>query len=288
MGPIALFSTFKLTPSSGKHLEGISHAHIVSLMYKLKTSSKNSDDQSIGFDRGCERRKDELAQNKNVKGKYHVRIMLKDVFEFLECQEKASYGLGHKLTLTRKKDEGVKDKAPGIADARIKVDHIYWYVPPCTPSIQLRSLKSKQILSKTPTELRYVERSVFMKEVNNQNLWKFEVGSQESMNVSIWIIIVFQQRDREDSQNLNIDTFYRLPVVSAQCIIGTEKNPDAGILLYYDDDDDDNSQGYSQIKETFRALTKDDILQPYISDDDFRCSNVRADDVGYFFYKFLI
>ena len=86
-----------------------------------------------------------------------------------------------------------------------------------------------------------------MKEVNNQNLWKFELGSQESMNVPIWIIIGFQQQDRQDSQNLNNDTFCRLPVVSAQCVIGTEKYPDAGILLNYDDDD--YSQGYHQIKK---------------------------------------
>ena len=51
LGPIALFSNYKLTTSSGKHLEKISHAHIVSLMYKLLTSSKDSDDLSIGFDR---------------------------------------------------------------------------------------------------------------------------------------------------------------------------------------------------------------------------------------------
>ena len=31
----------------------------------------------------------------------------------------------------------------------------------------------------TPTELRYIERSVFMKEVNNQKLWIFELGSKK-------------------------------------------------------------------------------------------------------------
>ena len=35
LGPRALFSTYKLTTSSGKHLENIDHAHIVSIMYKL-------------------------------------------------------------------------------------------------------------------------------------------------------------------------------------------------------------------------------------------------------------
>ena len=125
-----------------------------------------------------------------------------------------------------------------------------------------------------------------MKEVNNQNLWIFELGSQENMNVPIWIIIGVQQQDRQDSQNLNFDTLCRLPIVSAQYSIGTENYPDAGILLNYDDDD--YSQGYHQIKEAFKALTKDDILQPCISDDNFRTSNVRAHDVGYIIYFFDI
>ena len=42
------------------------------------------------------------------------------------------------------------------------------------------------------------------------------------MNVPIRIFIGFQQRDRQDSQKLNIDTFCRLPVTSAQCNIGAE------------------------------------------------------------------
>ena len=34
LAPIALFSNFKLRTSSGKHLEDISHAHLVFLLYK--------------------------------------------------------------------------------------------------------------------------------------------------------------------------------------------------------------------------------------------------------------
>ena len=55
------------------------------------------------------------------------------------------------------------------------------------------------------------------------------------------------------------------------------------------DDDDDHSEGYGQIKETFIALTKNDILKPYISDHYFRSTNAndaREDDdsVGYKLY----
>ena len=55
--------------------------------------------------------------------------MLEDVCGFAEGQEKATYGLGYKLTLTRNKDESVVDKVAGIADARDEIDHIPWYVP---------------------------------------------------------------------------------------------------------------------------------------------------------------
>ena len=155
---------------------------------------------------------------------------------------------------------------------------IAWYVPHYTPSIPKLAIIFKPILSKTPTELRYVERSVFMKEVNTQHFWTFELGTQEGTNVPIWIIVGFQQRDRQDSQKLNNETFYRPPVTSAQGIIGSEKYPDSANLLNYDDDD--YSQGYGQIKEAYKALTKDDILKPYISDQDFTSSN-NDNDLGY-------
>ena len=78
--------------------------------------------------------------------------------------------------------------------------------------------------------------------------------------------VAFQQNDRQHDQNSNNDTFVRLPVISAQVIIGTERYPDSGILLNYEDDD--YSQGNDQIKEAFKALTKDDILKPYQTEDD--------------------
>ena len=99
------------------------------------------------------------------------------------------------------------------------------------------------------------------------------------------INIVSCETGGQDLQNLNNDTFYRPLVTSAQCIIGTEKYPDSAILLDYNNDN--HSQGYGQIKEAFKSLTKDDILQPYISDNDFRSSNNNK-DIGYNLYVFDI
>ena len=51
--------------------------------------------------------------------------------------------------------------------------------------------------------------------------------------------------------------------------------------------DDDYSQGYTQIREAFGALSEDDILKPYISDNDFRSTN-DGNNIGYNLYVFDI
>ena len=210
-----------------------------------------------------------------------VLIYLKDLFGSVEHQEKATYGLGYKLTLPRNSDNYVLNKDIATNIGKIKVIATEWYVPHYTPSIPQQAILSNRILRKIPTEIQYVERSVFMKEVKTQNLWSFELGTQEGINLPIWIIVGFQQRDRQFSQSMNNDTFYRPPATSAQCIIGTEKYAGSAILLKYDNDE--HSQGYGQIKEAFRALTKDDILQPHISYHNFRSSN-DGNDIGYNLY----
>ena len=68
----------------------------------------------------------------------------------------------------------------------------------------------------------------FKKEVKTQNLCDFEFGSQETKNVPIWIIKGFQRRDTQDSQTLKSGTYCRLPVFQCQCIICTDKYPEAG------------------------------------------------------------
>ena len=49
---------FKLTTSSGKHVEDISQTLMVSLIYNLITNAKDCDDLSIGFEEDRGRQKD--------------------------------------------------------------------------------------------------------------------------------------------------------------------------------------------------------------------------------------
>ena len=52
-------------------------------------------------------------------------------------------------------------------------------------------------------------------------------------------------------------------------------------------DVDNYSQGYGQTKEAFRTFTKDDKLQPYLSDKQFRSSN-NGNEIGYKLYVFHV
>ena len=178
--------------------------------------------------------------------------------------------------MTRNTDNAVLNKANATNNAKIKIKCLEWYVPHYTPSFNEYNKLMTQVKQKTPKNLHYLERSVF-KKVNTQNFWTSELGIQKGVNVPIWIYVVFPENDRQHDQNLNNDTFITLPVICAQVFIGTDRYTDTAILLNYNDDE--YSQGYGQIKEALRALTKYNILQPYICEDDFRSSN-DGDTIG--------
>ena len=98
-----------------------------------------------------------------------------------------------------------KDNATNIDEFKSKT--FEWFLPHYNSSIPQQALVSKQILIKVPAELQFVERSVFMKEVKTQKLRSFELGTQEGRKLPIWLNIGFQQKYRQDSQDLKIDAF---------------------------------------------------------------------------------
>ena len=173
---IALFCIYKLTSSSGKLLEEVNHAHIVCLMYKILSSSKEFDDLSIGFDRSRDRRKRELTNIKNFKGKYHLRVWFRVIFGFAKHQETATYGPAYKFTLTRNTDNAVLNKANATNNAKIKINSLEVCVPHYTLSLNEYNIIMNQIKNKTPTSIHYPERSVFFERRYYSKLLDFRIG----------------------------------------------------------------------------------------------------------------
>ena len=265
LGPIALFNKYRLTNSSCKEIEEIDNAHVICLMHKLILSSRDSDDLSTGFHKSNGVRERELTNNKQTKGNYHVRIHLKIVFGSAEHHDNCTYGLGYKLTLQRKSDNHVLSDPAQANDAanlalarRVIIDDISLCVPHYTPSISNQKLMLGHIVSKTPTELTYSKRSSYMKDVTTENVWTFELGVGDGVDIPIHVIVGFMQKDQFNQQYQNIDT--QCFIVNAQCFIGSEKFPDAGINCNYAIDN--YSQAYGEIVSCFRHLAKNNILQP--------------------------
>ena len=268
LGPIAFCNKNKLTSSPGKEREETDNAHVVCLMYKLISSSRDSDDLSIGFHRSIEAQEKALTNNKKTQGNYHVRNCLKDIFGSAEHQNNCAYGLGYKLILQRSSDNHVlshpaRTSAESLVLAgRVIIDDISWYIPHYTPNKINQKLMLGHIVSKAPTELSYNIRSSYLKGVTTENNWTFELGVGERIDIPIYVIVGIMQRDHLNQQHQNKDTFYRPSVVNAQCNISSEKLPDAGISCNYAIDK--YSQAYGEIVSCFRHSAKDNILQPYI------------------------
>ena len=202
--------------------------------------------------------------------------------------------MGYKSTLQRNSDNHVLSHPTQANDAanlalagRVIVDVISWYVPHYTPSISNQKLMSSNFAFKTPTELSYIKRSSYMKDVTTENNWTFEFGVGDGIDITIYVIVGFMQGDQFNQQHQNNDTFYRPSVVNAQCLIGSEKVPDAGIKCNYATDK--YSQAYGEIVSCFRHLAKDIILQPYFTQKDFVTANNYPDgNLGYYLYVFDI
>ena len=99
LGLIAFFSKYKRTSSCGSGTEEMDNAHVICLLHKLISSSRDSDDLSIVFHISIEAQEKDMTNNKTITGNYHVRIYSKDVFGFAKYQDKCTSGLGYKPAL---------------------------------------------------------------------------------------------------------------------------------------------------------------------------------------------
>ena len=266
-GPVALFSEAKLTTSSGKHLEKIDNLHPICLMYNLLTSSQQTSQLMYGLEESTTTRRQELTNNKTEKGTFFVRIKLKELLGFAD-QEKTTYGTGYTVTLKRNTNNDVVIKGAGVDAAKVVVKDISWYIPHYVPNIENQQLVMDQILNKDPTELHYIERVVFRRDVNTNSNWTFELGNSNNESCPMFVIVGFQASSKIDSQIHNNATFDKLPISNAVCKIGSEKYPDDGIECDYDRDKYD--QAHSEIENFYLLKSETNLLNPFVDLHKFR------------------
>ena len=98
--------------------------------------------------------------------------------------------MGCSLTLKRNNnnDPIIRDNGIDAAKTDIKDIDIVWYIPHYVPSMENQQLVLNQILDKDPTELFFIERTVFRKDVNTNNNWTFELGNSRESTPSYVVV----------------------------------------------------------------------------------------------------
>ena len=81
-------------------------------------------------------------------------------------------------TLTLKRNNNNNDpiiRGNGVDAAKSVTKDIGWHIPHYTLSLENQQTMKDQLLNKDPTELFYIERVVFGKDVNTNNNWTFDL-----------------------------------------------------------------------------------------------------------------
>ena len=81
------------------------------------------------------------------------------------------------------------------------------YVEKITPNLDNQQLVPDQMLSKTPIEFYYEEPSVFRKKMKHAGMWELQLGIDSGKNFRSFVIIVFMENDKFDSQRHDYSVF---------------------------------------------------------------------------------
>ena len=130
--------------------------------------------------------------------------------------KKVTYGLGYTLTLKRNNNNDPIIRNNRVDALKIVIKDIGWHIPHYTPSLENQQIMMNQLLNKDPTELYYMERNIFRKDVNTDNNWTFDLGNSGE-STPTFVIVGFQTRDKIDSQTHDIAIFDCLPISNAVC-----------------------------------------------------------------------
>ena len=79
---------------------------------------------------------------------------------------------------------------------RVILDDISWYVSHYTPKISNQNLMLGHIVSIAATQLLYIKRSSFTKDVTIENNWAFKLGVVDGIDFPIYVIVGFMQREQ--------------------------------------------------------------------------------------------
>ena len=98
-----------------------------------------------------------------------------------------------KLSSKRKNNTNVV--VHGLRDAHasdVFIRDFTLFLPHYTPNCHQQTLVGQHVISRSPTQISYIERDVSLKNVDAQNTWSFEIRVKSCIDVPAYVIVGFQ------------------------------------------------------------------------------------------------
>ena len=191
-----------------------------------KDTTLNAEENNLGW----EIRRFQIIKNSNPKGTFSFKIPLKHIFGFCEDYDKVVYGLKHNLTLTRNNDNDAIFKADNnadgnpVANGRIDLTDIYWFMPHVTPAdknkIELYKIIERK--EKIPVGYRMIQCDSTTIDQSTSFSWRLSVKS--SPEVPRFIIVGFQT-GKSGNQLQNPSIFNNVNVSNMYVMLNSTRYP---------------------------------------------------------------
>ena len=168
--------------------------------------------------------------NSEPVGTFSFRIPLKHIFGFCEDYDKIVYGLKHNLTLTRNNDNDAiyrndNDTAGvAMADGRVVLTEISWFMPHVTPADQYKMELYKIIERKEKIPVGYRMLQCDSASVPQTKNFSWRLSVKSSPEVPRFIIIGFQA-GKSNNQQQNPSIFDNVDVINIYAMLNSTRYP---------------------------------------------------------------
>ena len=171
-----------------KYPDDFSKSQGLNQLWYKDTSVDADIDNNVGF----RIRKEYIINNPNPKGTFSFRIPLKHIFGFCEDYNKILYGMKQTLTLTRNNDNDSIFRANAIANGKVRLDKISWFMPHVMPADKdkMELYKIIERKEKIPVGYRMIQCDSASVPQSTSFTWRLAVKS--SPEVPRFIIVGFQ------------------------------------------------------------------------------------------------
>ena len=159
------------------------------------------------------------------KGNFSFKIPLKHFLGFCEDYTKVLYGMQQRLTLTLANNNNVIFRAGAVAEGKINLQRIRWFMPHVIPSDAQRLSLDKIIMGKAKIPVGYRMLQCDSAQVPQALSFTWRLGVKSSPDIPRFIIVGFQTNKNND-QTTNPAIFDHLNLRNIYVTFNAQRYPD--------------------------------------------------------------